>query len=290
MLKYKNNQLTFREFCMKIVGIQHANKVYFVNADKYHNINDIAKNTKAAMMLGSNGLQLTSNLVDGFSMLSQSFGLPQHQKFNATPAEARAIADSKLFVKDIQAANKNGMHVSIAQFKAYGFDAPFALDKVVSVDDLGGVEIIQGLFGLNLNGYFRAPAPVQPVKASVVKKDGDLEKALKISAAEAREEEALQKALTDVQAQEELSKKNLLQTVHSKLVSIFFNHKADELESDGAAELGAKVLDDLRDACGKQIEQFLGDKSSSDLGDIDRDLVGMDSEAIYEIYAHDIIG
>lgn len=276
---------------MKIVGIQHANKVYFVNADKYNNINDIAKNTKAAMMLGSDGLQLASSLIESFGVLSHSFGLPQQQKFNATPAEARAIADSKLFVKDIQAANQNGMYVSVSQFKAYGLDSAFNMSKVVSLEDLGGMEVIGGLFGLNLTGYFKGvDIPAKSAKASVVKKDGDLEKALKISAAEVREEEALQKALKDVQAQEELSKKNLLQTVHSKLVSIFFNHKADELESDGAAELGAKVWDDLRDACGKQIEQFLGDKSSSDLGDIDRDLVGMDSETIYEIYAHDIIG
>lgn len=275
---------------MTIVGIQHANKVYFVNADKYNNINDIAKNTKAAMMLGSNGLQLASNLVDGFSMLSQSFGLPQHQKFNATPAEARAIADSKLFVKDIQAADHNGMHVSIAQFKAYGFDAAFAANRVVSVDDLGGAEIIQGLFGLNLNGYFRAPAPAQPVKAKAAKQDDDLEKALKISAAEAREEEALQKALKDIQAQEEVSKKNLFKTVYDKLLTVFFNRKADDIEADGGVELEPEVLSNLKSTCGVQIQQFLIDKSSSELGNIDRELVGMNSETIYEIYAHDIIG
>ncbi len=276
---------------MKIVGIQHANKVYFVNADKYNNINDIAKNTKAAMILGSGGLQLACSLVDGLDALSHSFGLPQRQKFNATTAESRAIADSKLFVKDIQAANQNGMYLNISQLKAYGLDSAFNMRKVVSLEDLGGTEVIEGLFGLNFTGYFKgADISAKLAKASAVKKDNDLEKVLKISAAEAREEETLQKALKDIQAQEELSKKKLLQEVQSKLVSVFFNHKVDELESDDGIELEIALWDNLKDACSAQVQQFLSDKSSSDLGNIDADLIGLDSENIYQLYAHDIIG
>ena len=57
---------------MNIVGIKHGTQVYFVNADKYNNINSIAKNTKGAVMLGSNALQALVGVAAMFGNIGKS--------------------------------------------------------------------------------------------------------------------------------------------------------------------------------------------------------------------------
>ena len=250
---------------MNIVGIKHGTQVYFVNADKYNNINSIAKNTKGAVMLGSNALQALVGVAAMFGNIGKS---------NLNHEQRGADEDAQIFCNDI----KNGLSVSYNALKDYGLAGPVKDGTVCPIKDLGGIEMMDGLFGLNLAKHFKFDADLaSPVEArgAKVSEEDEFAQAIKLSKLSAQEESDLSEALrlnkieADNKAQtQQQTKKQLLSIVHNKAI--------DDAEQAQGHELNSAELSAILDASINNVEHFLNQHL---------DLLGLDSAVLYEIYS-----
>ena len=256
---------------MNIVGIKHENQVYFVNADNYNNINSIARNTEGAVMLGSNALQALASFANLFG----------NSKGNFSHAQRGADEDAKTFCNDI----KNGLSVSCNALNDYGLDGIVKDGTVCPIEVLGGIEMMDGLFGLNLAKHFKFDADLaRPVKVSKVKASeaDELAQAIKLSklsAQEQQEENELAEALrlnkieanNKKQAQQEQFK-----LAEAQLLSIVHNKAMDDAEQAQGHELNSDELSAILDVSINNVEDFLNQHL---------DLLGLDSAVLYEIYS-----
>ena len=256
---------------MNIVGIKHGNQVYFVNADNYNNINSIARNTEGAVMLGSNALQALASIANLFG----------NSKGNFSHAQRGADEDAQMFCNDI----KNGLSISYKALKDYKLAGLVKDGTVCPIKDLGGMEMMDGLFGLNLAKHFKFDADLaRPVKVSKVKASeaDELAQAIKLSklsAQEQQEENELAEALrlnkieanNKKQAQQEQFK-----LAEAQLLSIVHNKAMDDAEQAQGHELNSDELSAILDVSINNVEDFLNQHL---------DLLGLDSAVLYEIYS-----
>jgi hypothetical protein len=257
---------------MNIVGIKHGNQVYFVNADNYNNINSIARNTKGAVVLGSNALQALVGVAAMFGNIGKS---------NLNHAQRGADEDAQIFCNDI----KNGLSVSYNALKDYGLAEPVKDGTVCPIKDLGGMEMIDGLFGLNLAKHFKFDADLaRPVKVSKVKASeaDELAQAIKLSklsAQEQQEENELAEALrlNKIEANnKKQARQEQFKLAEAQLLSIVHNKAMDDAEQAQGHELNSAELSAILDVSINNVEHFLNQHL---------DLLGLDSAVLYEIYS-----
>ncbi|MDP5083568.1 MAG: hypothetical protein NWP61_04950 [Rickettsiaceae bacterium] len=185
---------------MNLVGIKHGNNVVIVNKDNYHDIDSIARNTKAATMIGSSILSNVSNFLDQFGNISDR-GFNYDQK--------NVVADSKQFCK----AKEAGFVVNYKELIQYGLANHIQDGVACPVENLGGIEILDALFGLNLAKQFNFDKAsevdelTQAIKSSKLtaqkqQEDNDLAEAFRLNEIEAinqnhAQQEQLQAAMKE---------------------------------------------------------------------------------------------
>jgi len=248
---------------MNIVGIKHGNQVYFVNADNYNNINSIARNTEGAVMLGSNALQALASIANLFG----------NSKGNFSHAQRGADEDAQMFCNDI----KNGLSISYKALKDYKLAGPVKDGTVCPIKDLGGIEMMDGLFGLNLAKHFKFDADLaSPVEArgAKVSEEDEFAQAIKLSKLSAQEESDLSEALR-LNKIEADNKAQTQQQTKKQLLSIVLNKAIDDAEQAGH-ELSHAKLSTIFDESTHNVEHFLTQNL---------DLLGLDSDVLYEIYS-----
>lgn len=233
---------------MNLVGIKHGNNVIIVNKDNYHDIDSIARNTKGAIQLGSGMLPMLSNVVDLFGNISE-------RNFNYK--QKNAIEDSKMFCK----AKEAGFVVNYKELIQYGLANHIQDGVACPVENLGGIEILNALFGLNLAKQFNFDKAgevnelTQAIKLSKLsaqkqQEDNDLAEAFRLNAIEAANQSHAQQEQLEAAIKESLI---LEQAIQASL----------ELEYQGAVDHiiappgGATVIQEFHiDVMGEEEKDF----------------------------------